>query len=214
VSAAAEAAGISRVTAHKWLTRGRAGALQDRSSRPRRSPNRTPPWWEEIVVMLRRTGMTGPKIAHDLKLPAATVARILARHDLRRLRDLQPQERPERYEHRRPGDLIHLDVKKLGGSSVQAIASTATARRRFVARPTNAPGDSAERSPESHACQVGADVIAGGKPNTWRPPAILQVGDALHHGGQAGREHELEVAQVDHASTRAIRASPAGDGSE
>jgi transposase InsO family protein len=114
VSAAAEAAGISRVTAHKWLTRGREGVLQDRSSRPRRSPNRTPPWWEEVVVLLRRTGMTGPKIAHDLKLPAATVARILARHDLRRLRDLQPPQRSERYEHRRPGDLIHLDVKKLG----------------------------------------------------------------------------------------------------
>ena len=64
--------------------------------------------------MLRRTGMTGPKIARDLKLPPATVARILARHGLRRLRDLTPREHPERYEHRRPGDLIHLDVKKLG----------------------------------------------------------------------------------------------------
>jgi transposase InsO family protein len=114
VSAAARAAGISRVTAHKWLVRGRDGALQDRSSRPRRSPNGTPPWWEDIVVMLRRTGMTGPRIAQDLKLPAATVARILARHGLRRLRDLEPRERPQRYEHRRPGDLIHLDVKKLG----------------------------------------------------------------------------------------------------
>lgn len=114
VSAAARAAGISRVTAHKWLMRGRDGALQDRSSRPRRSPHRTPPWWEDIVVMLRRTGMTGPKIAHDLKLPTATVARILARNGLRRLRDLEPKEPVERYEHRRPGDLLHLDVKKLG----------------------------------------------------------------------------------------------------
>jgi transposase InsO family protein len=64
--------------------------------------------------MLRRTGMTGPKIARSLKLPPATVARILARHGLRRLRDLEPREHPERYEHRRPGDLLHLDVKKLG----------------------------------------------------------------------------------------------------
>jgi len=67
-----------------------------------------------MVVMLRRTGMTGPKIARDLKLPPATVARILARHGLRRLRDLERPEHAERYEHRRPGDLIHLDVKKLG----------------------------------------------------------------------------------------------------
>jgi transposase InsO family protein len=67
-----------------------------------------------MVVLLRRTGMTGPKIAHDLRLPPATVARVLARHGLRRLRDLKPRERPERYEHTRAGDLIHLDVKKLG----------------------------------------------------------------------------------------------------
>jgi len=116
VSAAARAAGISRVTAHKWLARSRetGAALTDRSSRPRRSPRRTPRVWEDMVVLLRRTGMTGPRIARELKLPPATVARILQRHGLRRLRDLQPVERVERYEHRHPGDLVHLDVKKLG----------------------------------------------------------------------------------------------------
>jgi len=116
VSAAARAAGISRVTAHKWLARSREtpSALTDRSSRPRRSPRRTPRVWEDMVVLLRRTRMTGPRIARELKLPPATVARILHRHGLRRLRDLQPAERVERYEHRHPGDLVHLDVKKLG----------------------------------------------------------------------------------------------------
>jgi transposase InsO family protein len=116
LSAAARAAGISRVTAHKWLGRSREyrPVLTDRSSRPHRSPGRTPRMWEDVVVLLRRTGMTGPKIARDLKLPPATVARILQRHGLRRLRDLEPPERVERYEHRRPGDLVHLDVKKLG----------------------------------------------------------------------------------------------------
>ena len=115
VSAAARAAGISRVTAHKWLTRWRDGrALLDRSSRPRRSPHRTPQVWEDMIVLLRRTRMTGPKIARELKLPAATVARVLKRHGLSRLRDLEPRVHPERYEHRRPGGLVHLDVKKLG----------------------------------------------------------------------------------------------------
>ena len=115
VSAAARAAGISRTTAHKWLLRGRDDqTLQDRSSRPRRSPGRTPAVWEEMIVLLRRTRMTGPRIARELKLPAATVARVLRRHGLSRLRNLDPQTRPQRYEHRRAGDLVHLDVKKLG----------------------------------------------------------------------------------------------------
>lgn len=70
--------------------------------------------WEDMIVLLRRTRMTGPKIARDLKLPAATVARVLRRHGLSRLRDLEPKVRAVRYEHRRPGDLVHLDVKKLG----------------------------------------------------------------------------------------------------
>ena len=115
VSAAARAAGISRVTAYKWLARSRAHqCLRDRSSRPRCSPGRTPPWWEDMIVLLRRTRMTGPKIARELKFPRATVARVLRRHGLSRLRDLEPRVHPERYEHRRPGDLVHLDVKKLG----------------------------------------------------------------------------------------------------
>ena len=115
VSAAARAAGISRVTAHKWLTRWRdARALNDGSSRPLRSPGRTPQVWEEMILLLRRTRMTGPKIARDLKLPAATVARVLQRHGLSRLKDLDPKLHPQRYEHRRAGDLVHLDVKKLG----------------------------------------------------------------------------------------------------
>jgi transposase InsO family protein len=67
-----------------------------------------------MIVLLRRTRMTGPKIARELKLPPATVARVLGRHGLSRLRDLEPRVHPERYEHRRPGDLVHLDVKKLG----------------------------------------------------------------------------------------------------
>lgn len=117
VTRAAEAAGISRRTAHKWLSRYDAedpGGFADRSSRPRRSPGRTPVEWREMILLLRRTKMTGPQIARDLKRPRATVARVLKRAGLERLKKLEPKEPENRYQHRRPGDLLHLDVKKLG----------------------------------------------------------------------------------------------------
>jgi len=117
VTRAAEAAGISRRTAHKWLGRHQADdphCLHDRSSRPRRSPGRTPRMWEDVVVLLRRCRKTGPEIARELKRPRATVARVLKRAGLERLRKLDVPEPANRYQHRRPGDLLHLDVKKLG----------------------------------------------------------------------------------------------------
>ena len=117
VTRAAEAAGVSRRTAHKWLGRYDAEdptSLTDRSSRPRRSPGRTPVEWREMILLLRRTKMTGPQIARDLKRPRATVARVLKRAGLERLRKLEIREPENRYQHRRPGDLLHLDVKKLG----------------------------------------------------------------------------------------------------
>ena len=117
VTRAAEAAGMSRRTAHKWLARSRddeGAGLADRSSRPRRSPGRTPSEWREMILLLRRTKMTGPQIARQLKRPRATVARVLKRAGLERLKKLEPVAPENRYEHRRPGELLHLDVKKLG----------------------------------------------------------------------------------------------------
>jgi transposase InsO family protein len=117
VTRSAAAAGISRRSAHKWLGRHQRGddaSLQDRSSRPRRSPARTPVEWREMILLLRRTKMTGPQIARDLKRPRATVARVLKRAGLERLKKLEVPEPENRYQHRRPGDLVHLDVKKLG----------------------------------------------------------------------------------------------------
>ena len=116
VQRAAAAAGISRQSAHKWLSRyrdGDPGSLHDRSSRPRRTQS-TSVEWQQVILMLRRTGMTGPQIARDLRRPRATVARILKRAGLERLSRMTPKEPENRYEHRRPGDLLHLDVKKLG----------------------------------------------------------------------------------------------------
>ena len=117
VTRGAEAAGISRRTAHKWLGRYASedpASLQDRSSRPRHSPFRTPVEWREMILMLRRTKMTGPQIARELKRPRATVARVLKRAGLERLKKLEPREPENRYQHRRGGSLVHLDVKKLG----------------------------------------------------------------------------------------------------
>lgn len=117
VREAADAAGVSPRTAYKWLTRfedeGEAG-LRDRSSRPNRSPNRVPSAWQDLVVELRRSRMTGAQISKALKIPRSTVARVLQRAGLQRLKYLDPPAPVRRYEKQRPGELIHLDVKKLG----------------------------------------------------------------------------------------------------
>lgn len=117
VADAAEAAGISVRTAFKWLARyhreGTAGLL-DRSSRPHNSPRRTRRERAELVVSLRRSRMTGQQIAGRLRMSRATVARILAHAGMSRIRDLQPPEPIKRYQRRRPGELLHVDIKKLG----------------------------------------------------------------------------------------------------
>jgi transposase InsO family protein len=117
VAKAAEAAGISPRTVYKWVARfeeeGLAG-LSDRSSRPKRSPNAVPRGWQELIVQLRRERLTGAAIAARLKIPKATVARVLKRHGLERLKKLEPPVPVRRYERSRPGELVHLDVKKLG----------------------------------------------------------------------------------------------------
>ena len=114
---AASAAGVSERTAHKWLARYRAGgedALGDRRSTPRRSPCRTPEGTVADIEGLRRERLSGPRIARRLGLPVSTVGAVLRRLGLGRLKGLD--ERPEivRYERARPGELIHIDTKKLG----------------------------------------------------------------------------------------------------
>jgi transposase InsO family protein len=117
VTRAAESAGVSRRTAFKWKWRYReAGeaALVDRSSRPQRMPRQAHPDRVEEVLQLRRRRYTGPEIAARVGLSTATVARILARSGLSRLKSLEPKEPVVRYQRDRPGELIHVDIKKLG----------------------------------------------------------------------------------------------------
>ena len=117
MSQAAAAAGLSRRSAFKWLRRYRergVSGLTDRSSRPQRMPRATPAEWRQLIVELRQARMTGARIAAQLQRPRSTVALVLQRAGLARLRGLPPAEPVRRYQRERPGELVHLDVKKLG----------------------------------------------------------------------------------------------------
>jgi transposase InsO family protein len=114
--AAAEAAGVSARTAWKWVARFRAegeAGLVDRSSRPHCSPGRTPPEREQAVVILRRLRFTAAEISHTLGMPLSTVSAVLGRVGLGKLSRLEPPEPANRYERLHPGELVHIDVKKL-----------------------------------------------------------------------------------------------------
>ena len=115
--AASEAAGVCPRTGRKWADRfeqeGLAG-LQDRSSRPHRLRQPTPPEVIERIASLRRQRMPGNEIAATVGVSAATVSRVLKRLGLNKLSALEPAEPPRRYERERPGEMIHIDIKKLG----------------------------------------------------------------------------------------------------
>jgi transposase InsO family protein len=115
VEEAAEAAGCSERTCYRWLARHRAGeAMTDRSSAPQRVANRTPPETVALIEQLRRCRHTSTRIAAELDLAVSTVCAVLKRLDLHRLSKLEPPEPPNRYCRRHPGELIHIDIKKLG----------------------------------------------------------------------------------------------------
>lgn len=115
VAEAAEAAGCAERTCYRWLARYDAGdTMQDRSSAPHRVPGRTPPETEALIERLRRLRWTSTRIAAELGLATSTVCAVLKRLDLHRLSRLEPPEPPNRYCRRHPGELIHVDIKKLG----------------------------------------------------------------------------------------------------
>jgi transposase InsO family protein len=118
-AAVAEAAGVSRATVYKWLRRQQAegaAGLEDRSSRPHRSPRQLTPRAELRIVQLRRCHKLGPhRLAARLEIPRSTCYAVLRRHRVNRLDWL---DRPtgtviRRYERERPGELVHMDTKKL-----------------------------------------------------------------------------------------------------
>jgi transposase InsO family protein len=119
VAAAAESMNISRPCAYKWWRRYRdegVAGLEDRSSRPRSCPHQTPARVERRIVALRQSRKLGPaRLAGIVGVPASTVHRVLVRHGINRLRWMdRPTGRViRRIETRRPGELVHIDVKKL-----------------------------------------------------------------------------------------------------
>ena len=117
VEAAARAAGVSKRTAYKWLARHRAGgepALRDRSSAPGRCPHRLPRVRVAEIERLCRMRWTSPRIARASATPLSTVGLVLRRLGLNRLKALEPKEPVIRYQRKHPGEIIHIDTKKLG----------------------------------------------------------------------------------------------------
>jgi transposase InsO family protein len=117
VAAVAQAQGVTPKTVRKWRERyaaeGEAG-LADRSSRPHGSPNRLNDAQTDEIVALRRQRMTSPAIARRLRRPVSTVGLVLRRAGLGRLAALDPKPAVIRYQRDAPGELIHVDIKKLG----------------------------------------------------------------------------------------------------
>jgi transposase len=117
VAAVGEAFGVSMRTVRKWVARYQAeGAegLKDRSSRPRRLRKPTSVEGVAEIERLRRQRWTGKQIAAEVSVSPATVSRILRRLGLNRIKALEPAEPVRRYERQHPGELIHIDIKKLG----------------------------------------------------------------------------------------------------
>ncbi|MER8467174.1 IS481 family transposase [Mesorhizobium sp. M1396] len=114
---AARVYGVSAKIVARWVERykaeGRAGMV-DRSSRPAHMPQATAVSIAERIVALRRQRWTGKHIAHEVGVSPATVSRVLKRAGLSRLSDIEPAEPVRRYEREHPGEMIHIDIKKLG----------------------------------------------------------------------------------------------------
>ena len=133
VTAAAEAAGVSDRTIYRWLARfrdhGEAG-LVDRPSVAHHQPRKTPPDRVNAICALRRLHMTASEIAECLSMPLSTVSAVLLREGLGKRSRLAPLEPANRYERRRPGELVHIDIKKLARIVVPGHAITGNRRQR------------------------------------------------------------------------------------
>jgi transposase InsO family protein len=117
VKEVAEGLGVSRRTVYKWLARYRQGgeaALQNRTSRPRKSPRRRPVEQVATIAALRRRRMSSLQIAFSLSLPVSSVTLELRRLRLNKLPRLEPKPPVIRYEYKACGEMVHMDVKKLG----------------------------------------------------------------------------------------------------
>ena len=163
LATAAEAAGVSDSTARKWLARWRAEGevgLEDRSSAPRRRPTQLPAAQVRAIEALRRLRMTAAEIAECLGIALSTVSRWLKRIGLGKRSRLEPPQPPNRYERKRPGELVHVDVKKLG--RIVGAGHRATGRRHYTGTRTDAEGHRRETTGWEfvHVCVDDATRLA------------------------------------------------------
>ncbi|BDW99222.1 transposase [Maricaulis maris] len=160
VEVIAASLGISVRTVYKWISRHREGgcaALEDGASAPARPAGAYDNWWVEAAAQLRRDyRMTASEIAERLRLARSTVARWLKRLGLGRLGALTPRAPVIRYQRERPGELIHLDIKKLGRFENRVIASPDSARATAIAVPAGSVSTSPSMTrpgwPMSRSC--------------------------------------------------------------
>jgi len=199
VTEAAMAAGVSDRTAYRWLRRfreqGEAG-LADRSSAPKRIPHKSASERVEAIAALRRLRMTAAEISELLSIPLSTVSAWLRRIGLGKRSRLEPPEPPNRYELPRPGQLVHVDVKKLGRISERGAGHRVTARRSPLRRTV----DGRQRHVtgfefvhvmvDDHSRLAYAEVFQGKGENARQAVAFLRRG--LRHFA----DHGVEVERV------------------
>jgi transposase InsO family protein len=143
VAAAAEAAGVTERTIYRWLARFREHGQQglvDRRPVARCQPRKTPADRVAAICALRRLHMTAAEIAEVFSMPLSTVSAVLAREGLGKRSRLAPSEPPNRYERRAPGELVHIDIKKLGRIVVPGHAVTGNRRQRADRTRIGSPG--------------------------------------------------------------------------
>ncbi|ETH06533.1 transposase, IS481 family [Bordetella pertussis 2371640] len=181
VPEAARAYGVTAPTVRKWLGRflaqGQAG-LADASSRPTVSPRAIAPAKALAIVELRRKRLTQARIAQALGVSASTVSRVLARAGLSHLADLEPAEPVVRYEHQAPGDLLHIDIKKLG--RIQRPGHRVTGNRRDTVE--GAGWDFVFVAIDDHARVAFTDI----HPDERFPSAVQFLKDAVAYYQRLG----------------------------
>ena len=192
--AVATAYGVSTKTARKWVARFQAegpDGLRDRSSRPHRLREETSQATQERIVKLRRQRVSGQQIARDVGVSPATVSRVLKRAGISRLRDLDPAPPVRRYQRDHPGELIHLDIKKLGRFERAGHRVTGDRRGQSNRRGTKLGGMGWEYV---HVCIDDASRIAFSqiKPDERKESAVAFLHAAVAYYARLG----VTVAQV------------------
>ena len=199
LAAAAEAAGVSERSAYRWLARWRAEGergLLDRSSAPKRIPHKLTPERVEAIAALRRLRMTAAEIAEVLAgIALSTVSAWLKRIGLGKRSRLEPPEPPNRYE-RRPGQLVHVDVKKLGRISERGAGHRVLASRRSQFKVGRDKGHRATGwefvhvMVDDHSRLAYAEVLQG------KGESSRQAVGFLHRGLSFFAEHGIRVERV------------------